>query len=763
MQQQLASSRSTTATMTSTATATHTSALLKRSSSGSDDGGSFAKSSATAQNGLKRIKLEHPKETTTTTEVAAFTSAPSTTKAAPIAPEVISPAEEGATKQTTTATVPAKTTVASSTTEASTSAVSTESEEPAPHKATHFRHLRQKYLNELEYMLREFQKLERQLRGAAASAESAGSRERREKLHSFIEHLEETIQQVVTGVELEAAGQPTCSPSLSQVVVDAAKLHSTSISKEKEQEENVQRLEEHILANLLPVQVRLKKQLAAQQGAKHNPAGMPTVRGGSLAQSAPPQGKATFLKAAPPPVLPTHHEPPSSSTATAVRPLSATQTQFGKPLEGGGSSLTQKLHGEMLGSHTRSHGSGVGQQQAGESGSDSKTASKATTQTTGTNAVKEQTTTKKILYGGMALGSQQIQSSISAANAVHKVLIRNPDLLQMQSEAHAVLNSAHLTPTSTDSGLLQDSFSNQSGNLKPPATCTTAEPIASTSNSQVPTAKSAADAPADNDFDENDLMQLSQSAKAAILSYEGRRKLRKKRRRKKKRRRQQQEAAAAAAAAAARQSTSITIIKRKTKTAVAPRGPRNVEYMCALCNEVYNSTCDCNPWWALAQHECPKCHKVQIPRVDISAPANAIEYHPALLAHADEGAAAAAASVTTVAAVAPEAVVVPPVAPPTAPALAGSDDDSDDDESDLSDDDGLLSDDYDDDEDDDDDSSAGGSCDSGHFASMSPAGQAEHERFGAEYQGPKLSDEQASSLLNLMLHATTCPCRYVFL
>ena len=42
------------------------------------------------------------------------------------------------------------------------------------------------------------------------------------------------------------------------------------------------------------------------------------------------------------------------------------------------------------------------------------------------------------------------------------------------------------------------------------------------------------------------------------------------------------------------------------------KGPRAVEYICANCSEAYNSTCDYNPWWALAQHECPKCRKVQV-------------------------------------------------------------------------------------------------------------------------------------------------------
>lgn len=65
-------------------------------------------------------------------------------------------------------------------------------------------------------------------------------------------------------------------------------------------------------------------------------------------------------------------------------------------------------------------------------------------------------------------------------------------------------------------------------------------------------------------------------------------------------------------------------------------GPWQVEYVCAVCNEGYPSSSDLNPWWALSSHECPKCGKSQIPRLDITSPTNAIEYHPALLAHLDD-------------------------------------------------------------------------------------------------------------------------------
>jgi hypothetical protein len=130
-----------------------------------------------------------------------------------------------------------------------------------------------------------------------------------------------------------------------------------------------------------------------------------------------------------------------------------------------------------------------------------------------------------------------------------------------------------------------------------------------------------------------------------------------------------------------------------------------------------------------------------MPRLDIGAPANAIEHHPflldsALLAQADDNAGDSVADY--VMPVRPSTVKVP--SPANIEANAASDIDL----SDLSDDD-LLSDD------------SVGSDDS----DMSLGEKAEIEKFGDEYQGPKLPEESSSRLLLLMLHASTCPCRYV--
>lgn len=149
--------------------------------------------------------------------------------------------------------------------------------------------------------------------------------------------------------------------------------------------------------------------------------------------------------------------------------------------------------------------------------------------------------------------------------------------------------------------------------------------------------------------------------------------------------------------------------------------------------------------------------------MDISAPANAIEYHPALLAHADEnggggsGGGAGQACVVS-------SMHMPPShlkASTTFPATTVNTSDSDSLGSDLSDEDweGLLS---DDDDDDDDESGSPEPYDPETFATLSPADQAENETFGAEYSGPTLSDRESSRLLILMGHASTCPCLYVW-
>lgn len=62
--------------------------------------------------------------------------------------------------------------------------------------------------------------------------------------------------------------------------------------------------------------------------------------------------------------------------------------------------------------------------------------------------------------------------------------------------------------------------------------------------------------------------------------------------------------------------------------------PREVRYQCGACSESYSATVSGNPWWLLVRQECPACHKMQIPRVDILNPTNNVEGHIAFLTEA---------------------------------------------------------------------------------------------------------------------------------
>jgi hypothetical protein len=415
-------------------------------------------------------------------------------------------------------------------------------------------HLHQKYTGELEYMLREFEKLERQLLGARKTEESAASRERREKLHSFILHLTETIQQIARGCALEAAGESTLSvtqaatttatsTATAAAAADKESHHLADPSLQKEEEEGIQKLEEHILANLLPVKVRLKKQLAAQQGAKHNPATMPLHRG-QMARSDATTAGTTFAdhaaarRAAAAAAVASAKVPDAIPAAAPVAP---DQTQFGKPLVQG-SSLTKKLHGSTLGSSDRAHGDGVGIR----------------------NADTLVATEKKKYVGGLAVGSTQMESSFDAASNVHKLVIQEPALVLQTQVAYEDTATVQMARAAD----------------KAPLTAAIAQVSTKPVDSFMPASLQGAD-----------------------INSDTRRKLLKK---KKKKIRLRQQARLAA------ERREIDKGRKLKSAKKSHRGPRHVEYMCSLCNEVYNSTCDYNPWWALAQHDCPKCRKRQV-------------------------------------------------------------------------------------------------------------------------------------------------------
>ena len=630
---------------------------------------------------------------------------------------------------------------------------------PPPLKSTKMAHLRMKYMAQLEYMHREFKKLERQLLGAKSSSksiiESAGSKERREKLHSFIVHLEETMNQIQVGCELEVEGKSTLGVAVTSsggamisggdaTSKDVASAHSiasdpsstqerheailasaveeeeakkefarssalTKVTKEKEEEENVQKLEEHILANLLPVKERLTKQLAAQQGAAKNPVGMPPRRGLQPPSAAPPQGRPVSVKQERVPNFsnPSHGplNPPSVGPVTGP----TIHSQFGQPLKGGGSSLTQKLHGKTLGSQQRPQGHGVG---IGGGVKDEIPAPSTTTP-------------RKVVYAGLTPGSRQVHSGVSAALGVHDMIV--------ESSRHQTENCVASSPQNTAAPPPPPSIVIKVPAAKPrtlgPAASVApavAKPVYSVA--QVATDKSRV-VPLSTLSYSIDVVKDSEALKKG-------RKVEKRRVDQERQRQiilhhQQQQIQRQQAATAARRvvKSSPGAIRSASNQ---KKGPRSVEYICALCNESYKSTCEHNPWWALSSHECVKCGKTQIPRLDISAPANAIEYHPALLAHATTDDSKGTNKVVSVASHPASQIICGQDVRKTGEfshkfvdIMEGFESDSDDSD----------------------------------YDENTPSAKAENEDFGKNYSGPKFTDYDASRLLTLMSHASTCPGR----
>ena len=489
--------------------------------------------------------------------------------------------------------------------------------EAVPLKALTFHHLGTKYLNELEYMLREFRKLERQLLGAKGAAqleESAGSRERREKLHSFILHLEDTVRQIELGCKAEEEGKGTTDDSLvkgsSETNTEDAKKKQlaeesalSNLTKEKEEEETVQKLEEHILANLLPVKVRLKKQLAAQQGAAHNPAGMPARRGSLQPPST--HGKGTFAEAA----EKRRKQAEAARLAAQERQERATRrvsdpTQFGKPLGVGGSSLTRNLHGSTLGSTQRTHGHGVGSAVRPPDAND--------------GTVNGE---RKILYAGLVPGSTQQQSGLSAASGVHDVVTANkkPPASEVASKREeqvvASVSASNVKPpapmavdkTTTVQKAQED---NVTAKKSPAPLSLKVPPPASAKASKSPKEKKPAD--------HND-PNLTEDERRKLKKKRRKRKLLRLARRKERERLRQQNPTEQPPANVQTAAKASSAVRKKGVHAKGQKkkGPRSVEYICALCSEAYTSTCDYNPWWALAQHDCPKCRKTQVCLLDM--------------------------------------------------------------------------------------------------------------------------------------------------
>jgi hypothetical protein len=654
---------------------------------------------------------------------------------------------------------------------------------PPPLKALTFHHLQKKYGAELDYMLVEFRKLERQLLGAPAATakmqqqkpETAGSKERREKLHGFILHLQDTIRKVSEGCQMEEKQISSSSddgeekksssdelqqqaqlPTAEFTAADASLSH---LPPEKEKEESVQRLEEHILANLLPVKVRLTRQLAAQKGATRNPVTAPVKPGASATGSG-----SSFAESA---------EAKRKAHERLYQQQKASSSQFGKPIAHAGSSLTARLHGKTL----------------GVCGSGAKETATATPNK------------RRILYAGIAPGSSQVSSSVNAVVGVHPGLIddaaamansmadeEKKRLHRLEESAARVALGSGVQPAPAASLIVSKHVPIPSTAFKSPpvgpatlaaqaqaatsSLITQPQPLAEMKEPPPPVAKPKKPHTPPN-FDDP---SLSAEEVFRLRLKEARWRQHKRRR---ERRRQvlelrgsnpssiQQPHHMYNSSAGPSPLPSPQIIPSSIPGTIASGGsiiskknlcfgPRSVEYVCAMCNEGYPSNCDANPWWVLTSHECPKCGKVQIPRLDISAPANAIEYHPALLAHLDEGNSKMSSVDPSVHPHAPAPGLLPCQSgsyfPRPAPPILRSFSDSDVSHTDASDGESGSGK-YDESSDEEEEIDIDGAD------SVTREEKIEKEEFGFEYEGEKLRDDQATRLLVLIEHASTCPGR----
>lgn len=79
--------------------------------------------------------------------------------------------------------------------------------------------------------------------------------------------------------------------------------------------------------------------------------------------------------------------------------------------------------------------------------------------------------------------------------------------------------------------------------------------------------------------------------------------------------------------------------RKRQRSSLAPilSAPRNVKYECSLCKEGYQCSISSNPWWSLLKQECPKCHRMQIPRVDAASAAICVDSIHAVCAEEGEG------------------------------------------------------------------------------------------------------------------------------
>mmetsp|Transcript_23482 Transcript_23482/g.48876 ORF Transcript_23482/g.48876 Transcript_23482/m.48876 type:complete len:788 (+) Transcript_23482:160-2523(+) len=355
-------------------------------------------------------------------------------------------------------------------------------------------------------------------------------------------------------------------------------------------------LEKALSEKLMPVYERLKKQKGDSKGAKTNPKGAPVNH--------PVFNNAFKVANNGPPISVVKAGPPAPSI-------------FGAPLKGG-SFLTQKLHGSTLGSDARRYGDGVGTNTPVLDNTTTKTQQHAKRQ-------------RHVLHGGMTPGSETVmmpppfiaglsdrratasptrstlKTAGEAAAAASRVVVSErkintanvnnlghsgqgssgSDARDGKNESAPVASFSDLAPRGRHSmnRLTKESYGN-SGSTSHESFSTTIEQ--ELLRGHLP----------------QQVLNLGEK-EFPLHPPKAVKKPRKKRR-------------------------------KESPPVIIHNQVNDVEYLCAECDELYTTTTTANPWWVVVREECPKCHKLQIPRIDINLPTNAINYHPALVAHEND-------------------------------------------------------------------------------------------------------------------------------
>jgi hypothetical protein len=296
--------------------------------------------------------------------------------------------------------------------------------------------------------------------------------------------------------------------------------------------------------------------------------------------------------------------------------------------------LTQKLHGSTLGSKQRRGGSGVG------------TPSKLTPEVVKAKlkdapVVAAAGVERKILYAGMVPGSTQQKSGLSAASGAHEMVVTSNNQSNNTIESSANSSAA---PTATTTPTLKStnvksavpvpvvSAAVQASRVITKATTTiavqpkriiTAPKATNVEAKTITTTTVVAKATTSSAIVKQKKPVVSSSAplseeeKLKFKKHRRKRKiLRLARRRERERLKQQNPKSQQITSTQQTPSNNPTAVRKKVvhhhSKGPKKKGPRVVEYICSLCSEAYSSTCDLNPWWALAQHKCPKCQKTQV-------------------------------------------------------------------------------------------------------------------------------------------------------